>query len=75
MGTPEPSDGAIDPVARLTGRFLHCLECGRPWTNRQDRWHAFIAEPECYDGLAIGASEVGVFCPDCSRQEFGEGGR
>jgi hypothetical protein len=54
---------------------LRCLECRRPWTNEHERWHAFIADPECYDGLAIGGREVGIFCQDCSRQEFGKGAR
>ena len=34
--------------------------------------HAFIADLERSDGMAIDGREVGVFCPDCSRQEFGE---
>ena len=41
----------------------------------RERWHAFIADPERSDGMAIDGREVGVFCPDCTRQEFGEGAR
>ena len=63
----------MDGVTSWAAEPLRCLECRRPWTNEDERWHAFIAEPERYDGLAIGGREVGVFCPDCTRQEFGEG--
>ena len=70
---PDPTQGAVDGPGSSTPEPLRCLECRRPWTNRHDRWHAFIAEPERYGGLTIGGREVGVFCPDCSRQEFGEG--
>jgi hypothetical protein len=73
MGVPEPSKGAMDGLAGSAAGPLRCLECRRPWTNKHDRWHAFIAEPERYEGFVIGGREVGVFCPDCSRQEFGEG--
>jgi hypothetical protein len=72
---PEPSQGPIDGSPNSAAEPLRCLACGRPWTNEQERWHAFIADPERCDGLAIDGREVGVFCPDCSRQEFGEGVR
>jgi hypothetical protein len=65
----------MDRPSSSTPELLRCLECRQPWTNKQDRWHAFIAEPEEYDGLTIGVREVGVFCPACSMREFGKGGR
>jgi DNA-directed RNA polymerase subunit N (RpoN/RPB10) len=69
---PELSQGPMDGSPDSAAEPLRCLACGRPWTKEHERWHAFIADLERSDGLAIDGREVGVFCPDCSRQEFGE---
>jgi hypothetical protein len=42
---------------------LSCLECGREWTDPQERWRMYATidvQPE-----------LGLFCADCAAFEFG----
>ena len=72
---PEKNQGPMDVPPNSSAERLRCLACGRAWMNEKERWHAFVADPERSDGLTLDGREVGVFCPDCSRQEFGKDAR
>jgi hypothetical protein len=50
-----------------TATTLTCLECGSVSDERARGWRAYVGGGHEDDGPV----EVGVFCPDCSRREFG----
>ena len=43
-------------------RSLCCVECGRT-SDRGHRWRAVL--------ITFGGPEVGLYCPDCAKREFG----
>jgi ribosomal protein L44E len=43
---------------------LHCQECARRWDDPRERWAVFFTHEEPPDAA--------VYCPSCTRHEFGE---
>jgi hypothetical protein len=48
---------------------MRCLECGRQWTDRRERWRVYV-----YDGRGDEEPVTGAYCPSCARREFGDSG-
>ena len=57
MTTPEPAEPSTS-AARLT-----CLECGRDWTERSERWRLYLTTEDPPTSL--------TYCPACGEREFG----
>ena len=56
MMTPEPAEPSTS-TARLT-----CLECGRAWAERSERWRLYLTSEEPPTAL--------TYCPECAEREF-----
>lgn len=50
-------------LSRLLGNRLECVECGVVSEGSARDWRAFLTIDD----------EVATYCPDCAREEFGEG--
>jgi len=54
----------MDPLKSASTRpLLTCVECGRPWLEPRERWRLRATDDE--------PPELGAYCPECDRREFG----
>jgi hypothetical protein len=54
----------MDNSAKSVGVMkLACIECGRRWTDRSERWRAYLTDDD--------PPRVIVYCELCAEREFG----
>lgn len=41
---------------------LNCIECGRRWVDRRERWRVYLTDESPPDAV--------TYCPECARREF-----
>jgi hypothetical protein len=55
-------DMATEFDAHVLVVSLRCIECGRRWVDRRERWRVYLTDENPPDAV--------TYCPECARREF-----